>query len=204
MPEPATNYRYLVTAAVVLAAACIALVQAVHVLTRDRISDNKQLATRRIIQDIVPAGITNDIFADTMQVIEPDYLGSPRPVTVYRARVNDNVTGVIFYPVVAHGYNNPIELGVGISRDGVITGVRVISQNETEGLGALVDQRNSDWIEVFSGISYETVPAETWAVSDESGYFDAISGATITSRSVINAVSDTLDYHEIDRESLYK
>ncbi|MEX2354059.1 MAG: RnfABCDGE type electron transport complex subunit G, partial [Gammaproteobacteria bacterium] len=134
----------------------------------------------------------------------PGYLGSRRPVTVYRARDENDDLGVVFYPVIADGYNSQIELAVAITRDGTIAGVRVIRETETEELGDQVNQNNSDWILSFTDKSYDNVPKEQWRVESEGGYFDQISGATITSRSVINSVRNTLDYHAISDDALYK
>lgn len=191
-------------ALIVTAAACLLLLQLTGYLTKDRISGNRRETSLRVLREIVPGRYDNDIFNDAVLLNEPAYLGSDRPVTVYRSRSGDKALGLLYYPVIADGYKGPIELGVGIDTDGRITGVRVLDQNETEGLGALVDQENSDWIKTFDGLSYETVPREQWDVRSENGYFDQISGATITSRSVINAVRNTLDYHQLAGENLYK
>lgn len=172
--------------------------------TADRIAENRQLATRRLISDIVPREAAYDIFADPIKVTEPRYLGTGRPVTVYRSRDEDGPLGVVFYPVVAEGYSGPIELAVGVTAEGVISGVRVISEDETEGLGDQVNQRNTDWLEVFAGRSFATVPMASWTVGSEGGSFDEVSGATITSRAVINAVRNVLSYHDLARDSLYR
>ena len=197
------NPLLIVTWAVV-ALVCLALLTVTNKFTRGRIADNQQQATRKVLQQIIPGEYNNDIFKDTIQITGPDYLGTDRPVTVFRSRNGDTPLGVVLYPVIAEGYKGPIELGIGISRDGTISGVRVISEEETEGLGAQVDQRNSDWILSFSGLSYNTVPREQWNIRSENGYFDQISGATITSRSVINTVRNSLDYHDLNGENLYK
>ena len=41
-------------------------------------------------------------------------------------------------------------------------------------------------------------------VGSEGGAFDEVSGATITSRAVINAVRNVLSYHDLARYSLYR
>jgi len=184
--------------------ACILILATLNELTREKILDNRQLATRKVIEHIIPGPYNNDIFRDFIEVIEPGYLGSRQAVTVYRARDGDQPSGVVFYPVMTDGYNSQIELGIGISREGIITGVRVIRETETEGLGDQINQNKSDWIFSFTGKSFETVTREDWKVSSEDGYFDQISGATITSRSVINAVRNTLDYHNLAEDRLYK
>jgi len=183
---------------------CALLLTLTNHLTKTRIAENRQEATLKVLRQIIPGQYNNDVFKDTLQVSEPGFLGTDRPVTVYRSRNGDTLLGVVFTPVIAEGYNGPIQLGIGISSEGVVTGVRVMHEEETDGLGAEVNQQNSDWILVFTGQSYQTVPREQWDVSSENGYFDQISGATITSRSVINAVRNTLDYHELAGETLYK
>lgn len=180
------------------------LLTVTHHLTKSRIAENRQEATLKVLRPIIPGQYDNDVFKDTIHVSEPGFLGTDRPVTVYRSRNGDTPLGLVFSPVFAEGYNGPIQLGIGISRGGTVTGVRIMHEEETEGLGAEVNQQNSDWVMAFTDQSYQTVPREQWDVSSENGYFDQISGATITSRSVINAVRNTLDYHDLAGESLYK
>jgi electron transport complex protein RnfG len=202
LPRSFKRFQTFVLTATVLI--CLSLVHMTGLLTRSRIDENRRDAALRILREIIPGQYDNDIFADTLQVSAPDYLGNGKPVTVFRARTGSDTLGVVYYPVTAEGYKGPIELGIGIDRNGHITGVRVLNQQETPGLGAEVDQSNSDWIHKFDGLSYTTVPREQWDLSSENGYFDQISGATITSRSVINAVRNTLDYHQLAGEDLYK
>lgn len=204
MAEPGKINPLLFITWAIVVMLCVLLLKFTNEFTRDRIADNKQQATRRILQRIIPGQYNNDIFKDTIQITEPGFLGTDRPVTVYRSRNGETPLGVVIYPVVAEGYKGPIELGVGITRDGSVSGVRVLREDETEGLGSQIHQQKSDWILSFSGLSYNAVPREQWDVSSENGYFDQISGATITSRSVINAVRNTLDYHDLAEDSLYK
>jgi electron transport complex protein RnfG len=71
------------------------------------------------------------------------------------------------------GYSSIIETMVGMLKDGTITAIKVISQNETPGLGARVAEPE------FTG-QFENI-------KDLSGV-SAITGATISSRAVINSV----------------
>ena len=204
MPARHADTVYLVTVFIVLIAACAWLLGALDAYTGGRIADNRELATRRIITDILPGDAVDDVFADPLQVTAPDYLGTETPVTVYRVRGASGPLGVVFYPVVAEGYNSRIALAVGITAGGTVSGVRVISEDETEGLGDQVHQQNTGWIETFAGRSFETTPMDEWAVGSEGGAFDAVSGATITSRAVINAVRNALSYHNLARGTLYR
>jgi len=204
MPESISINKYLILSLATLLLACLLVLSLFNQFTRSSILDNQQLATRNVMDDIIPRPYMNDIFADSLAVTEPGYLGNRQPVRIYRARTLDDTTGVVFYPVIATGYNSRIELAIGIAQNGTITGVRIISENETEGLGDQAHQDRSDWILSFTGTSFTDVPREDWKVSSENGYFDQISGATITSRSIINAVKSTLDYHAVAHDKLYE
>jgi electron transport complex protein RnfG len=182
------------------------LLDYVNKLTREDIRNNERKAMLQILSQIIPGPDrnTNDVFNDLIEITEPGYFGTNRKVSVFRSRADGDALGVIYYPVIAEAYNGPVELAIGVSQDGTLSGVRVMRQDETVGLGAEVDQQNSDWIFMFNGLSFRQVPEEEWTVRSENGYFDQISGATITSRSVINAVKNTLDYHQLAGETLYK
>lgn len=195
---------YLILTWAIMILAFLLLLTCTNELTRTRITDNQQEARLKVLRQIIPGQYNNVIFKDTIEVTEPGYLGTDRPVTVFRSRSGESALGAIYFPVIAEGYNGPIQLAIGITHDGIVSGVRVIYEEETDGLGAEVNQQNSDWILVFDRLSYATVPRERWDLSKENGYFDQISGATITSRSVINAVRNTLDYHHLAGDNLYK
>jgi len=204
MPEPGEDILYTAVTFSALALACFLLLSAGNDLTRDRITGNRLLATKKVVQDIVPPGADNEVFEDRIEITAPEYLGTRRPVSVYRARQGEQVLAVIFYPVIADGYNGPIELAVGIDQDGTLSGIRVIEENETKDLGSRVHQQESDWIVSFTGKSYREIPRERWTLRTEDGYFDQISGATITSRGVLNAIRRTLDYHATVKDTLYE
>lgn len=85
------------------------------------------------------------------------------------------------------GYAGPIELLIGVSANGALTGVRAISHRETAGIGDAIDVDKSPWIRSFEGRPL----ADTALVAD-GGSIDVISGASVTSRAVTNGVHDAL------------
>ncbi|MCG8325726.1 MAG: RnfABCDGE type electron transport complex subunit G, partial [Thiotrichales bacterium] len=115
----------------------------------------------------------------------------------------DQVDGVSLYPVIARGYSGRIVLSVGISPDDRITGVQVHEQKETPGLGDLVHQDKSDWLQQFPALSGQLLKPEDWAIKKDQGKFDTLSGATITSRGVINAVRKTIEIHALRKKTIY-
>ncbi len=110
----------------------------------------------------------------------------------------------MFASVAPHGYNAEIRLLIGISPSGTVTGVRAVSHRETPGLGDAIEVDKSDWIRQFDGTSLQMPPPAAWAVrKDEGGQFDSITGATVTSRAVVNAVKNTLLYFDRHRDEIY-
>jgi electron transport complex protein RnfG len=163
--------------------------------TAARIAENeRQVLLEQIGTLLPPSRIDNDILADTRQVQAPEALGAP-DTTVYTGRRAGRVVAVVLSPVVApDGYNGPIRLIVGINADGSLAGVRVLSQQETPGLGDQIDIRKSDWITHFTGRSLGNPPLRRWKVKKDGGVFDQFTGATITPRAVVKAVKKSLQW----------
>jgi Na+-translocating ferredoxin:NAD+ oxidoreductase subunit G len=169
----------------------------INQLTGERIETNKKMAKIRIIEAVMPLNYDNVLYEDTLDVAELS-------TSVYRARHGKEFIGLVFMPIAATGYNGKINLALGVNYDGMLTGVRVVEQHETSGLGDAIDQNNSDWLLGFDKRSLSNTQTNAWAVRSEDGDFDNISGATISPRGVINAVKRTLDYYAINKAMLYQ
>ncbi len=90
------------------------------------------------------------------------------------------------------GFGGSIQVTVGITSDGTVNGVSILSINETAGLGMKAAEP------AFYG-QYEGKQTEKFVVSKDGGDgepIDALSGATITSRSVTGAVNAALGYYQ--------
>lgn len=90
------------------------------------------------------------------------------------------------------GFGGSITVTVGITSDGMVNGVSILSINETAGLGMKAAEP------AFYG-QYEGKQTEKFVVSKDGGEgepIDALSGATITSRSVTGAVNAALGYYQ--------
>ena len=134
----------------------------------------------------------NPIQDDCIVVTDETLLGNGLPKRVYRGRMEDTPTALAIETTAPDGYNGNIEILVGINHQRHITGVRVLEHKETPGLGDKIDLRISDWILVFNGKSQGN--PQKWAVRKDGGEFDQFTGATITPRAIVNAVSDSLVY----------
>ena len=122
----------------------------------------------------------------------------------FRAREAGRVTAVAI-PVVTHrGYSGDIRLLVGVDADQEITGVRVLEQNETPGLGDKIKADKTDWIRDFTGRRLGDPPVEDWAVKKDGGAFDQFTGATVSPRAVVEAIEDVLLYAREHRRQLFE
>ena len=186
-----------------VALVCAVLLLIADELARERIADNARREQLKIIDEVMTLPYDNDLYTDVIEVVDAAYLGSSGNVKVYRARRDGEPAGLVLMPVTARGYSGNIQLVIGIAYDGALTGVRVLSHRETEGLGDGIDQRKSNWITGFSGHSLDNTPPDGWAVTSAGGEFDQVSGATISSRGVINAVRNSLEYYRLNRDRLY-
>ena len=198
----------ILIAAVILGGFSIAgvgLVAVTHAMTDTRIAENQRDAMLSKLKAIVPPErVKNDPLADRIQVSDEDRLGAP-VTDVYRVRDGDAPVAVVLQPVVPDGYAGPIKLLVSVLADGTLGGVRVIEHHETPGLGDRIDERKDDWIvEQFNGKSLHDPEPEEWKVKRDGGEFDQFTGATITPRSVVKAVKNTLLFVEEQGPALYQ
>ena len=94
----------------------------------------------------------------------------------------------------AKGYGGTIEVMTGITADGSVSGVVLLSQNETPGLGANATK------ESFTGQYQQAVPESGFEVIKSGGAADgqiqAMTGATITSRAVTDAVNLAVEKYQ--------
>ena len=95
----------------------------------------------------------------------------------------------IGYVVVnsAKGYGGDISVMTGVTTDGKVTGVNILSHGETAGLGA--NATNESFRDQFKGL-VQGITVSKDKAGDNS--IDALTGATITSRAVVNAVNSAM------------
>ena len=140
--------------------------------------------------------------------------GAGAPRALWRGRRDGRVVGAVLDVIAPDGYGGPIELLVGVGTDGRIGAVRVVAHRETPGLGDRIERARSDWIARFDGRSLDADAPRAWRVvragaravaADTSGTaeFDALSGATVTSRAVVDAVHGALRWVAAHRDEAF-
>lgn len=100
--------------------------------------------------------------------------------------------GTVYLATAKKGYGGDIGFALGVGKDGAITGISITSQGETAGLGANCE--SEDWQNSFSGKVLPSNPADNMYNKNESNdsQVQALSGATVTSRAITNAVKGIL------------
>lgn len=104
------------------------------------------------------------------------------------------IVGYVF-TTSSKGYNGDVKVMTGIDCDGNITGVEILEHSETPGLGS-----NAEKAEFRE--QYQQQVADFTVVKNstaQAGEIDAISGATITSNAVTDAVNQAVElYRQIN------
>lgn len=103
------------------------------------------------------------------------------------------VTGYVMSLVAKEGYGGDISFTIGVGIDGVMTGMSVLSHSETAGLGA--NCTTEEFQQQFVGLKGTEIAYSKTGKSAENE-IDAISGATITTKAITNAINAGLGFLE--------
>ena len=178
---------------ILLGLVCALLLAGMQGASKERIAQNKQRYAEQTLRDMLAAGAVRlvrvqgpgnrhyQIF-QVLALLEPASLEPP----------SLELSGNIMQQHTYDGYNGHIAFWVAIDRQGEIIGVRAFEHQETPGLGDKIERQVSPWIDLFKGLSLANTEAADWALTQEGGQFDSITGATITSRASIQAVRAAL------------
>jgi len=104
-----------------------------------------------------------------------------------------NTIGFVFTITTSEGYGGDIEISMGIQNDGTVTGVEILSISETAGLG--MKSTEPEFKNQFANKKVEKFSyTKTGATADYE--IDALSGATITTNAMVNAVDAGLAFYQ--------
>ena len=136
-----------------------------YTLTEEKIAEQSESALKSTLKEVVPD-------AEEFELTE-DF---------YTAKSDDMIVGYAAV-VELNGYGGLMKILVGINTQKKVTGVRIMEHLETPGLGA-----NADKPEFYNQFN-DLGPKEVGLTQNE-GKIDAITGATITSKVVVDAVKE--------------
>ena len=125
--------------------------------------------------------------ADSFSEVDISAIKQTHPTVYYLCKANNGAGYVVESSFT--GAQGAIVMAVGVGADFKCTGIAIIAHSETSGLGAnaaSTAQVGVDFRAQFVG------QGEDVALAKAGGEIDALSGATITSRSVTNAVAESI------------
>jgi len=96
--------------------------------------------------------------------------------------------------ITTKGFNAGLNLTVGISADGKVTGVVLGSHEETPGLGAKASE--PAFTEQYKDVPYEPALVVVKTPPSEDNQIQAITSATITSKAVTDAVNTAAEFYD--------
>jgi electron transport complex protein RnfG len=133
------------------------------------------------------SGYDNDPLKDVKRgVLLEEPAGQEVSKSLFPAKREGKCFAVAF-EVTGKGYNGLISIMMGINlKTGHLTGIRVMTHSETPGLGARATE--PPFYKQFMNLTPKDV-----ALSSKGGKINAISGATNTSRGVVEAVKEGLE-----------
>lgn len=185
------------------AIASTALVTITYALTKDQIAYQQQQQLLSVLNQVIPKEQhDNELYKACILVENLDALGSKQAMPIYLASLNGAHSGAAIEAIAPDGYSGAIKIIVGIDSDSVVTGVRVLSHQETPGLGDKIDTRITRWVDTFLGKTVDNVDEKSWAVQKDGGQFDQFTGATITPRAVVKAVKKAVWFYKTHQEEL--
>ena len=148
------------------------LLAVVNAITEEPIARNERLKT-----DGARIAVIGDY---DFEAVETDLTGYDAIQSVYAALDESGQTAGYVYELSSRGYGGDITLSVGI-KDGAVNAVSIAGHTETKGLGTADE---TPFLESFAGLTQ----------ADEALDVDAMSGATVSSDAVRNAVAQALSH----------
>lgn len=181
------NWKEVLIPAATLTAICLIITAALALtdsVTKDPIAAlavQKELQSR---QEVLPDAVSFEEIEDSVLETAP-------------CRALDGSGNVIGYVVVtsANGYGGAVKVMTGFTADGAVSGISILEQSETVGLGANCEK------ESFRDQFHQTPPADGFFVykaggAGGEGGIEALTSATITSNAVVKAVNAATEVYQ--------
>lgn len=125
-------------------------------------------------------------------VLAADYPSQDIDEVMGAADASGNIVGYVLTVTSHEGYGGDIQFTMGVTNEGLLNGISILSISETAGLGMRAEEVLKPQFAGKSAEKYEYT--KTGAVSENQ--IDAISGATITTNAVVNGVNAGLYYFQ--------
>lgn len=149
--------------------------------TKDIIAEKKEAVNQAAYKEVLP------------EATELSRMELPEGVSENIIEVYEDANAGYAIKVMGSGYGGDMEMAMGLTREGEIVAIKIISSSETAGLG----QKASDesFKGQYTGKDASMVLEVTKQDAAADNQIEAISGATITSNAVTEAINEGLAFY---------
>ena len=183
--------KYIIKLTVTLFVTCVVvagLLGLVNMVTKDKIAainwENTQIAMKAVVADPDSAEFSEAMENTEAMTAAASAAGGTLD-SVYEVLAGGEHAGYAI-KVVASGSQGNIEMMVGVDAEGVVTGVSIVDNSETSGIGSKVMENQNGVLDQFQG---KSAADGTLAVGTN---VTPISGATVSTRGVTTGVNAAL------------
>lgn len=170
------------------------LLGGVYAITKEPIAKQSKLREEKACESVLQQAVSFDMDYEmtdngSVEGFEQAFVEKVIPA------LNDKkeILGYVLTVTSKEGYGGDITFMMGISKNGEVQGIEILSISETAGLG--MKAKEPDFIEQFKGKTVEQFSYSKNGASAENE-IDAISGATITTNAMTNGVNAGLKYFQ--------
>ncbi|MBQ8856942.1 MAG: RnfABCDGE type electron transport complex subunit D [Lachnospiraceae bacterium] len=177
-----------------------AALSGVYELTKDTIAEQKLAAEAESYRAVCPAA--EEFSSDEELNAAVEALGGKvygtefGKVFINRAIVGKNVAGeTVGYVISAttgDGFDGDIAMSIGFDLEGTVLGVEFTEINETAGMGMLCAE--PEFKDQFVGDNVDAFVLNKAGGSTEANEIDSVSGASVSSGAIVNAVNAAIDF----------
>lgn len=205
-PPPTSSARLVATLAMAGAVAGFFIVL-VHQWSQPLILEHQA----RVLQEAVLEVLGDPESTRTFFLVEGDFTDRPPAgadtASADRVYVGFDASGTPLGVALAAGepgFQDVIRLIFGYDPDsGSVLGMKVLESKETPGLGDKIE-KDSSFVAEFRGVETPLVGVKPGAGSGDPGEIDMITGATISSRAIIDIINNRLDAVDDEVQALWR
>ena len=183
--------KYIIKLTVTLFATCVVvagLLGLVNMVTEGPIADINKANTEAAMKAVV-SDPDNTSFSEALEITDDMTTAASSAgasvTEAYEVQVGGAPAGYAL-KIVSSGSQGNIEMMVGVDGEGTVTGVSIVKNSETSGIGSKVMNNENGVLDQFIG---KSAADGTLTVGKN---VDAISGATVSSRGVTTGVNAAL------------
>lgn len=177
-----------------------AALSGVFAMTKDAIEEQKLAAQAESYRAVCPAAadfVTDEQLDAAVEALGGEVYGTDfgkayiNRVVVGKDAAGETV-GYVISATSGDGFDGDIVMSIGLDTEGIVTGIEFTEISETAGMGMKVTE--SEFKDQFVGDAVESFVLNKAGGSTEPNQIDSVSGSSISSGAVVNAVNAALDF----------